>query len=116
SFLVLLTWMAMERPGRIVSLKHLGCFLFSALLAAGISAPVWLPTLFAIGGSYSQVRGLSLTFWMAVDPLRIPGKLAFGGFDGVTHLSSPNLYCGLLTLGLLPVWFLNRDIPRRERG
>ncbi len=116
SFLVLLTWMAMERPGRIVSLKHLGCFLFSALLAAGISAPVWLPTLFAIGGSYSQVRGLSLTFWMAVDPLRIPGKLAFGGFDGVTHLSSPNLYCGLLTLGPLPVWFLNRDIPRRERG
>lgn len=115
TLLLFLGWMAVDRRGKRPSLQRFGGFLLCALLAAGLSAPVWLPTLFAIGGSYTNVGGVSLTFWVAMNPLQIPGKLAFGGFDGVTHLGSANLYSGLLTLGLVPLWFLNRAFSRRER-
>lgn len=115
TFLLFAAWMAAQPGGRRLALLRLGTFFGGAALAAGIAAVLLLPTFFAITNGYESVHGLSLTFQAAANPLALPGKLAFGAFDSATNSGTPNLYCGVLTLGLVPLWFTHREIPRREK-
>lgn len=115
SFLVYLVWCLSDSGGGRRLLGRMSAFFGCAALAACIAAVVLLPAFFSLRNGYETVHGLSLTFRAAADPLALPGKLAYGAFDSATHTGSPNLYCGVLTAGLLPLWFCNREISRREK-
>lgn len=116
TFLLYLVWCLTDGVKGRQALGKTGVFLGCAALAACIAAVVLLPAFFSLRNGYETVHGLSLTFRAAADPLALPGKLAYGAFDSATHTGSPNLYCGVLTAGLLPLWFLNRAISRREKA
>lgn len=115
AFLVYLMWCFTAWEGGRRTAIRLGTFVGTALLAACASAVVLLPAFFSLQNGYETVHGLSLTFGAAMNPLAIPGKLAYGAFDSATHTGTANLYCGVLTAGLLPLWFCSRSIPRREK-
>ncbi len=87
----------------------------SAAIAAGLGAFLLLPAYLALresqGGAGLALGGLSL----AVDPLTLLSKFSFGAYDSVTGTGTPNLYCGILVMGLLPACLLHRGIPRREK-
>ena len=57
----------------------------------------------------------SLTFQAGANPLALLGKMGWGAFDSATNSGTPTLYGGVLTMGLLPLWFTHRSIPRREK-
>lgn len=104
-----------RRVPRREALGHLGRFMACAGLAAGLTAFLLLPSVFALRNGYESVHGLELHFALTGNPLSLPGKLAFGAFDSATNSGTPNLYCGVLTLLLLPLWFFHREIGRREK-
>ena len=104
-----------QRVPRREALGHLGRFMACAGLAAALTAFLLLPSVFALRNGYESVHGLELHFALTGNPLSLPGKLAFGAFDSATNTGTPNLYCGVLTLLLFPLWFFHREIGRREK-
>lgn len=87
----------------------------AAGIAAGLGAFLLLPAFFALREAQGDVGGTLPWLSLAADPLTLLGKLAFGAYDSATSSGTPNLYCGILSLGLLPAYFLHREIPRREK-
>lgn len=116
TFLLYLVWLIAEPGDRALTGRRLGVFFAGTALAAGIAAVLLLPTAFAIRNGYTAVHGFQLTFRAAANLLSLPGKLALGAYDSATNTGAPNLYCGILTLGLVPLWFAHREIPRREKA
>ncbi len=87
----------------------------AAAVAAGLGAFLLLPAFLALRESQGGA-GLSLPwFGFTADPLSLLGKLSFGAYDSVTSEGTPNIYCGILSLGLLPVCLLHPGISRREK-
>lgn len=115
TFLLFVAWLLAQPGDRRLTLRRLGAFFGATGLAAGLAAFLLLPTLFALLGSYESVHGLTLTFWAGANPLALPGKLGWAAFDSATNSGTPTLYCGVLAIGLVPLWFTHRDIPRREK-
>ena len=115
-FLVYLIWFLSDGGRKRRILQRTALFLGCAALAACIAAVVLLPAFFSLKNGYETVHGISLSFRGMFDPFALPGKLAYGAFDSATQTGTPNLYCGVLTIGLLPLWFCNRAIARREKA
>lgn len=91
-------------------------FAVASLLAAGLCAV----TLFVVVDSFDNtqyfhetVPELALNF----SPLRFLAAHFLGGFPSVRFYSdsAPNVYCGVLTLVLVPLFLCSRRISRREK-
>lgn len=113
TFLLYLGWLLACREDRR-PVRRLGAFFAGTALAAGLATFLLLPTLSALLGGYENVHGFSLTFQAGANPLALLGKMGWGAFDSATNSGTPTLYGGVLTMGLLPLWFTHRSIPRRE--
>lgn len=114
TFLLYLGWLLACREDRR-PVRRLGAFFAGTALAAGLATFLLLPTLSALLGGYENVHGFSLTFQAGANPLALLGKMGWGAFDSATNSGTPTLYGGVLTMGLLPLWFTHRSIPRREK-
>ncbi|MDR1563470.1 MAG: YfhO family protein [Oscillospiraceae bacterium] len=89
-------------------------FLLCTLLALGISAVVLLPVIYSINdGTLLGSKLPELGF--AFSPVRMPEMLFNGAFSGMTHNRFPNLYCGVITLILIPVYFANKRIEKKQK-
>lgn len=114
-FLLFMVWLVQKKSTLAEAMRHIGRFVGAAAIAAGLAAFLLLPAFFSLTEGYEKLHGFSLTFSGLANPLSIPAKLAYGAFDSVTNNGTPNVFCGLLTVGLLPVWFTHRSISRREK-
>ena len=94
------------------SWKAMGKFAGCALVAAGLSAFLWLPTYLQLSYVYlPEPQSFStgdVTF------SKIFSKTLFGSYDSLSY-GLPNLYCGMLTMLFVPLYFLNRQILLREK-
>ncbi|HQD38060.1 MAG TPA: YfhO family protein [Candidatus Avimonas sp.] len=90
-------------------------FLKAAALAAGLTAFLTLPAAFALADSHGSLSPDHVFVGFMTDPLTLIKKMAFGAYDSVTDTGTPFIYCGALALGLAPVFFLHRGIPKREK-
>lgn len=113
--LLYLVWLYVRRGTARENARALGRFFGCAALAAGLAAVVLLPAICALANGNVSAQGPRLTFWLAANPLALPGKLAYGAFDSATSNGTPYLYSGVLTVMLLPLWFCHRDVPAREK-
>lgn len=115
SLLALLALLWRQGSSRRNAGRALGRLFAAAGIAAGLGAALLLPTALALGDSQDGA-GLTLP-WLSLmtDPLTLIGKTAVGAYDSVTSAGSPNLYAGVLTIGLLPGFLLHPGISRREK-
>lgn len=94
------------------SWRTIGKFAGCVLLAAGLSAFLWLPTYLQLSDVYlPEPQSFStgdVTF------SKIFSKTLFGSYDSLTY-GLPNIYCGMLTMLFVPLYFLNRRISLREK-
>lgn len=88
-------------------------FALSGILAAGMAAVLLVPTYLSLQYVYYYIETGSVGP-MVLNPLDVLGKLFFGSYDTITY-GLPNLFCGMLTLLLLPLYFLNRSIEKRDK-
>jgi len=102
-----------------VKLKLLGTklakFFFAALLAAGCAAFLLLPTYLALKHSYGRLDPSIFRWDINFALFDLLGKTQIGAYDTLRYAGLPNIYCGLLTLLLVPLYFLNNRIPVKEK-
>ncbi len=87
----------------------------STVLAIGMAA-------FMIGAAYYSLQfgksDFSEPMWDIVakfDLFDLFPKLLPGSYDTVMHEGLPLLYCGVLTLFMLPIYFMAKHVPNREK-
>lgn len=93
-------------------------WLISSVIGGLLAAPVWLPTLKAYsgGGRLDQTGLTEYTFNENMPFIQIFSKLFTGGNSTnelVTGL--PNIFCGILVVALVIMYFMNKKIDIRKR-
>lgn len=104
------------------SIRRIGRFfrislraLWSGILAVLISAIILLPALYSLGFGKSDFQNTDYSFLQRFDFLDFFTKLLPGSYDTVRPEGLPIVYCGMLTLLLLPLYFFLPCIkPRRK--
>ena len=103
--------------------KKKGFFLrwfVSSVIGGLLAAPMWLPALKAYsgGGRLNQTGLLEYSFKENMPFIQIFSKL-FSGANSTSELVSglPNIFCGILVLALVVLFFINNEIDiRRKRA
>ena len=104
-----------KRFFRTAGFKTFMRFVLSTVLALGISAFMLYGAWYSLGfgkiGFASTDFSLSLRF----DYLDLVIKLLPGTYDSVNRAGEPMIYCGALALMCLPLFYLSKSIPKRQK-
>lgn len=94
--------------------KSFAHFAAASLLAGSLSAFVWVPALFSLRGGKAAFQWPAIGLRLA--PLEALLQLRTDAFSlaGITY-GPPNLFCGMLTVLLFPLFVIHRKRDRRER-
>lgn len=115
-FLVLymLVWLA--RQPRTLRQCALGCWRFGygSLLGGGLTAALLVPTALALGRT--SAAGDSLPKFDSNFPIfDLLSQFFYGAEPTVRSGNLPNLYCGVVVVLLVPLYFCQKKIPLRRR-
>lgn len=89
-------------------------FMRAAVVAAGMSMWILLPALCSLfQGKIADDSGFRL-FGLNYSIFDLPFKF-IGKYDSIKYSGSPNIYCGVIIVALVILYFLNRKIRLRER-
>ncbi|MFX3622870.1 MAG: YfhO family protein [Ectobacillus sp.] len=95
-------------------LQKLIWFGISTALAAGMSAIVTLPTYLDLKSNFAERAKLPLTTEFNFDLLTFYSRF-FSGVIDTTIDGMPNVYAGVLTLLLIPIFFVAKKISLKEK-
>ena len=88
--------------------------LFSAI-AVGLAACIILPTYYSLGFGKSTFSNPTYGYQPRFDLLDLAAKLFLNAYDTVRPEGLPILYCGMLTLLFVPLFFIAKKVPLREK-
>lgn len=101
-----------EKKHFLRSLIRMG--LFSAI-AVGLAACIILPTYYSLGFGKTTFSNPTYGYKPRFDLLDLAAKLFLNSYDTVRPEGLPILYCGMLTLIFVPLFFIAKKIPLREK-
>ena len=101
-----------ERAHFLLSLVRIG---LSSALAIGMSAVIVLSAYYSLSFGKNTFSDPDWSFILRYDLADLFVKLLPGAYDTVRPEGLPILYCGTLTLLLLPFYYLSKKIPLREK-
>ncbi len=105
-----------EKRGKIKDYLYICCnFAVSTLVSLMLSAFMILPVYNALQLGKFSFTNPDYSFKTQFEPLDILGQLLIAQYDSVNVHGSPEIYCGILTVVLLPIFFLNRKISIRKK-
>lgn len=111
-------------------LKSLGRMGLAAALSIGMAMVILLPTYYSLTFGKTSFSGADIDYTSLTsilnyfkemeittqfDTIDLMAKLLPGGYDTVRPDGMPFLYCGLLTLLTLPLFFLSKTVRIREK-
>jgi len=96
-------------------IKSLGRIGACSAVALGISAVLILGAYYSLGFGKSTFSTADFSFFARFTLADLFVKFLPGAFDTVSPSGLPMLYCGTLTLILLPFYYLRHDISVREK-
>ncbi len=88
---------------------------FSALLAIGIAAVILLAAYYSLTFGKNTFSTPNWSFILRYDLADLFVKLLPGTYDTVRPAGLPFIYCGILTLLMIPFYFLSKNISVREK-
>lgn len=88
--------------------------LFS-LLAIGLAACIVLPTYYSLGFGKTTFSDPSYNFEARFDFIDLVSRLFLNAYDTVRPDGLPIIYCGMLTVILLPLFFLAKKVSLSEK-
>lgn len=115
-FLVLymLVWLLRRRRNLSGYLWGIGRFSLASLLAGGLTAALLIPTAIALGRT--SAAGDAFPAFGSNFPLfDLVSRLFYGASPTIRSGNLPNLYCGVPVVLLVPLYFLQKQIPVRRR-
>ena len=86
-----------------------------SLLSVAIAAIILLTVAYSLSFGKTTFTDPNYLPYLQFDPIRFFSKLLPGVYDTVEPSGLPFVYCGTLTLLLVPLYFANRRFSRRER-
>lgn len=95
--------------------KSAGRFALYSIIAAAICAALLLCTYYSLGFGKTEFSNPNFTPDQKFDWMDLVSKLFIGSYDTVRPEGLPFVYCGTLTLILLPLYFLAPHIKTREK-
>lgn len=102
-----------EKKHFLRSLVRMG--LFSAI-AVGLAACIILPTYYSLGFGKTTFSNPTYGYKPRFDLLDLAAKLFLNSYDTVRPEGLPILYCGMLTLIFVPLFFIAKKVSLRERS
>lgn len=93
-------------------------FLISSLLAGGMTSFVWLPTVLSLVEGRAKQISLDDFAFTERFPLLSTAARLFSGAHSINELIDgvPAVFCGILVLALVVLFFMNKEISRREKA
>lgn len=82
----------------------------STLVAVMLSAFMILPVVNALQLGKFSFTDPDYSFQVQFEPVTVLAQMLTAQYDSVNVQGSPEIYCGVLTIVLLPIFFLNRKI------
>lgn len=105
-----------EKRAKITDYVYICCnFAVSTLVSLMLSAYMILPVYNALQLGKFDFTNPDYSFKTQFEPLDIIGQLLICQYDSVNVQGSPEIYCGILTLVLLPLFFLNGKINVKKK-
>ena len=101
-----------EKKQYLRSLLRMG--LYSAV-AVGMSAVIVLSVMYSLSFGKNTFTDPDFTPYLQFNPIAFFSKLLPAVYDTVDPKGLPFIYCGTLTVVLVPLYFLNRRFARSER-
>ena len=107
-----------NKEGRVLhSLLSSGLrFSLFSLLAGAVSMLTVIPALYSLSFGKSTFTSPTYEFVSKLDLFDILTKFFFASYDTVRPEGLPFVYCGIITLLLLPFYFISRRVTTREKG
>ncbi|MBQ0026591.1 MAG: YfhO family protein [Lachnospiraceae bacterium] len=112
-FLALIIMLPQQRF--VEYLKKIGLFALYSLIAGGLAAIAFLPAFFALSGTASGNFSFptSLTSYFSVLEMLARQLTLVETEVGLEHW--PNIYSGVIVLLTIPMYYLNKQIPLKEK-
>ena len=102
--------------GKISNYLYTGCnFAICSLIAGMLAAWMILPVYNALKLGKFDFTQPDYSFATQFEPATILAQLLTAQYDSVNVDGSPEIYCGILTVVLLPLYFLNSKISLRRK-
>ncbi len=98
------------RKALSLSCRCLGCGIFAGLL----SAFSWLPVLYDLMLG-KALENRMVTYGLIRNPFRVFLQLLPMSYDGLLKHSLPFIYCGIVPIVFLVLFFLNKKVTKREK-
>lgn len=115
-FLVLYmgVWLLRQRRSLAEWGRSCGRFAAGSLLGGGLTAALLIPTALALGRTSAAGGGME-PFATQFPLFDMVGRLFYGVSPTIRSGNLPNVYCGVLAVLLLPIYFGQKRIPLRRR-
>ncbi len=91
-------------------------FTFFSLLSGAISMVIVIPAVYSLTFGKTTFTNPVYEFVSKTDVFDILTKFFFGSYDTVRPEGLPFVYCGIITLLVLPFYFISRRYTTREKG
>ncbi|MBR5539246.1 MAG: YfhO family protein [Clostridia bacterium] len=101
-----------EKKHFLKSFVRMGVF---SAIAIGLAACIILPAYYSLGFGKSDFSDPTFKFELRFDFLDYISRLFLNAYDTVRPEGLPIIYCGTLTLILLPLFFLAKRVPTRQK-
>ncbi len=101
---------------RLHFLRAGGRFAAFSLIAGAISMLIVVPAVYSLTFGKNTFSDPTYEFVTKLDIFDILTKFLFGSYDTVRPEGLPFVYCGIITLLLIPFYFISRRVTTREKG
>ncbi len=101
-----------ENSHFVKSLIRMGIF---SAIAIGIAACIILPTYYSLEFGKTTFSNPSFKFEARFDFLDLVSRMFMNAYDTVRPEGLPIIYCGTLTMIMLPLFFMAKKVPLRQK-
>ena len=99
-----------------ISLKKIGTFIGTSLISGVLSAFILIPTLLSLSSGKAEFKLFKSVPEMIIKPSEVLARLFIGNFSLKQITGSyTNIYCGVIITVLVLLYFINKDISKKER-
>lgn len=99
-----------------ISIKKIGTFIGASAISGGLTAFILIPTVLSLRSGKAEFKLFEALPELIIKPSQIIAKLFIGNYSlhQITG-SYPNIYCGVIITILSLLYFINKNISKRER-
>lgn len=91
-------------------------FGFFSLVAGAIGMLIVIPAVYSLSFGKNTFTDPTYEFASKIDLFDVFTKFFFGSYDTVRPEGLPFVYCGIITLLLIPFYFINKRVSTREKA